>query len=278
MEIDRRTLESMSLETIRTMAVQRVRDGEQPTAVSRSFGLCRTTIYRWLRAVQTGGQEALRSRKATGRPPRISAGQKQQVGRWLNGQHPPQYGFHSPLWTRRIVAELVQKRLQTRLSITAVGRLLYDLGIPPQKPLRRASERDPIAVERWKREEYPALRTRAIHLGAEIFFADEAGIRSDAAAARTWAPRGKTPVLGTTGTGQAVHTISAVTARGAFWYRTYRGRLTARTFIAFLRAFLRDRRTPVMLVLDRHPAHIAKAVVQFVQSTRGRLELHFLPG
>ncbi len=68
--------------------------------------------------------------------------------------------------------------------------------------------------------------------------------------------------------------LSAVTARGAFWYRTSTGRLTAPTF----EAFLTGRRQPVLLVLDRHPAQIATRVAPCVQAPRGRLELHFLPG
>jgi hypothetical protein len=67
-----------------------------------------------------------------------------------------------------------------------------------------------------------------------------------------------------------VNAISALTARGALWYRTYTGRLNAPTFEAFLRAFLRGRRQPVLLVLDRHPAHIAKRIAQLVQAQRGR--------
>jgi transposase len=75
-----------------------------------------------------------------------------------------------------------------------------------------------------------------------------------------------------------VSAISAVNRLGAFWYNVYTGRLNAAQFILFLKNFLRCRRRPVFLVVDRHPAHIAKAVGEFVQSLRGRLELHFLPG
>jgi hypothetical protein len=75
-----------------------------------------------------------------------------------------------------------------------------------------------------------------------------------------------------------VNAIAAVTARGAFWYRTSTGRLNALTFEGFLRAFLTRRRHRVLLVLDRHPAHIATRIARFVQAQRGRVELHFLPG
>jgi len=144
--------------------------------------------------------------------------------------------------------------------------------------LRRAYERDPAAIERWKREQYPTLQKRAKRRGADLFFLDEAGIRSDAPLQRTWGAKGQTPVVATRGQRQSVNALSAVNLRGAFWYNVYTGRLNKEQFIVFLKDFLRHRRRPVFLVVDRHPAHIANWVAEFVPSLRGRLELHFLPG
>lgn len=278
MRIDGRGLAHDTLETIRLMAVRRVREGEAPSEVIKGYGFCRTTIYRWLRQADAKGEESLKSRKATGRPPALTARQKAAVARWITGKDPRQYGLDFGLWTRQIVSELIWKRFGKRLAVTSVGRLLAELGITPQKPLRRAYERDPEAVKHWVEEEYPKLRKRAKRRGADIFFLDEAGVRSDSALGRTWGPRGRTPVVETSGRRQAVNAISAVTPSGAFWYDVYTERLTAVLFIELLRSFLRRRRRPVMLVLDSHPAHKAKAVAEFVQSQRGRLELHFLPG
>lgn len=278
MRIDGRGLAHETLETIRRMAVRRVKDGEAPSAVIKSYGFCRTTIYRWLRQARRSGEEALKARKATGRPPGLKKRQKAAVARWISGKDPRQYGFDFGLWTRQIVAELIKRRFGVQLSVTAVGRLLAELGITPQKPLRRAYERDPEAVERWMKEEYPALRKRAQRLGADIFFLDEAGVRSDSALGRTWAPKGRTPVVATSGQRQSINAISAVAPRGAFWYEVYGGRLNGSRFVDLLGNFMTRRRRPVMMILDRHPAHIAKVVADFVQSQEGRLELHFLPG
>jgi len=276
--IDGRTLSHEVSEHIRLMAVRRVRAGERPSAVIRSYGLCRTTIYKWLRASKRGGEKALRARKHPGRKPFLSPKQKLQVRRWINGKDPRQYGFDFGLWTRGIVGELIEERFGVRLGVTAVGRLLAELDITPQKPLRRAYERDPVAIERWTREEYPRLRARAKRVGARIFFLDEAGVRSDQVLGRTWGLRGQTPEVPTRGRRQSVSAISAVNARGAFWWAIYRERLNATRFVGHLRAFMRGRKGRVFLVLARHPAHVAKVVARYVQSLRGRLELHFLPG
>jgi len=278
MKIDGRTVSHEALEEIRKMAVARVKAGEPASAVIRSYGFTRAAIYKWLRAERQGGEAALRSRRGTGRPRRLTARQMEKVRGWINGKDPRQYGFDFGLWTRRIVSALIEKKFGIRLSIISTGRVLARLGITPQKPLRRAYERDPEAIARWITEEYPAIRQRARKRGAKIFFLDEAGVRSDPVLGRTWAPKGETPVVPTSGQRQAVNAISAINPKGAFWYAVFTGKFNAARCVEFLRAFLKRRRQPVLLVLDRHPAHIAKVVARFVQEQAGRLELFFLPG
>jgi len=278
MKIDGRKHDHKTLETIRKMAIRRIREGEKPSVVIKSYGLCRTSIYRWMRAVKSGGLKSLDSRKHLGPAPKLTDKQKQLVRRWICGKDPRQHGFDFGLWTRRIVAEMIRQKFKKTLSITSVGRLLAELQITPQKPLRRAYERDPQAVEAWKAVAYPKLKKRAKRRGADIFFLDEAGIRSDAPLQRTWGVKGQTPIVKTSGQRQSVSAISAVTARGEFWYSVYTGRLNAARFVEFLKQFMRHRRRPVFLVVDGLPAHKAKLVATYVHSLKGKLELHFLPG
>ena len=124
MKIDGRALTHETSATIRRMAVKRVQEGEAPSAVIQSYGLCRTTIYRWLRAHRRGGLKALRARRHPGRTPHLTPQQKLTVRRWISGKDPRQYGFDFGLWTRKIVAELIAKKFGVRLGVTAVGRLL----------------------------------------------------------------------------------------------------------------------------------------------------------
>jgi len=261
------------------MAVERVQEGEAASAVIASYGFCRTTIYKWLTKVKRGGRgDPLRSRKGTGRPSKLTARQQQQVFRWINGKDPRQYGFDFGLWTRRIVAELIAERFGVELSLASVGKLLASLHLTPQKPLTRAYERDPVAIEAWKRKTYPKLAARAKREGAEIYFWDESGFRADAVQGKTWGMRGHTPIVEVPGSRQSISAASAVNAKGAFWFVTYKGGMTAELFVALLKVIMRGRRKPLFLVLDSLPAHKAKMVQAYVESTKGKLELHFLPG
>ena len=97
---DGRSLDHQTLETIRTMAVTRVREGERPSVVIASYGFHRCTIYRWLKTTRGCGHNltALASRLATGRPRTLTAAQERQVFRWINGKNTTQYGFDFELW------------------------------------------------------------------------------------------------------------------------------------------------------------------------------------
>jgi transposase len=81
MKRDGRTLDHATLETIRTRAVERVREGERPSKVIASYGFHRCTIYGWLKAARSRGHglRALASRPATGRPRTLTAAQERQV-------------------------------------------------------------------------------------------------------------------------------------------------------------------------------------------------------
>lgn len=278
MKKDGRKISRGARETIRMMAVQRVKEGEKPSDVIKSFGLCRTTIYLWLRAAEKGGKAALRARKHPGPPHKLSREARRQVYHWVCGKDPRHYNFDTGLWTRQIVAELIQRKTRKKISVPTAGRLLHEIGIMPQKPLRRAYERDPKAIAKWKRKEFPNIKKRAKKRHAGVFFLDEAGIRSDGPLQRTWGPKGKTPTVQTSGQRQSINAISSVGMNGAFWYTTYTKTLDGPRFVGLLKEFMRTRRKPVTLIIDKHPAHIANVVKDYVKETKGKLEIFFLPG
>jgi len=200
------------------------------------------------------------------------------VFRWINGKDPRQYGLDFGLWTRQIAATLIEQKFGVRLGVTAVGRLLSRLGLTPQKPLQRAYQRDPQAIERWQRETYPAIALAAKGSGADIFFWDESGFRADTVHGKTWGLRGETPVVHRPGQRQSISAASAINARGAFWFCTYQGALDGVRFVGMLKQLMRYRKRGLHLIVDGLPAHKKAVVKDYVQSIGGKLTLHFLPG
>ena len=280
MKKDGRTHDRKTQEAMRMMAVERILEGEDVAVVMASYGLCRTTGYKWLAKVRGRGRgkHCLAARKGTGRKPKLTRVQKAQVFRWVNGKNPMQYGFDFALWTRHVVRDLIFQKFNVSLSVTSVGSLLAELDLTPQKPLQRAYQRDPEAIERWRRDTFPAIARQSRAEGAEIYFWDESGFRADAVQGKTWALRGTTPVVSRPGQRQSISAASAVNAKGGFWFTTYKGALNGELFVELLKKLMHRRKKPLHLVVDGLPAHKKAVVKTYVAATEGRLTLHFLPG
>ena len=280
MKRDGRTLSHETLEEMRKTAVLRMNEGERPAVVAASFGMHRSWAFKCRAAAKGKGKglRALRSTKAGGRPRKLSAWQEQRVFRWVNGKNPQQYGFDFGLWTRQIVQALVLDRFEVNLSLASIGTMLARLGLTAQKPLQRAYQRDPQAIELWQTVTYPGIAAQAKRDGAEVFFWDESGFRADTVHGKTWGRRGQTPVVQRPGQRQSISAASAVNSKGAFWFQTYAGALTGELFVELLGKLMYRRRKPIHLVVDGLPAHKKSVVAQYVANTGGRLTLHFLPG
>ena len=188
---DGRSLDHKTLEEIRIRAVERVQAGESPEVVIQALGFTRSVIYAWLARYRAGGWGALKARGLKGRPMKIKPAQMRWLYRAITGKSPLQFRFEFALWTREMIRVLLWERFQLKLSLASVGRLLRQLGLTCQRPLFRAMEQDPKRVRLWLEEEYPAIREQARQAGAEIYFGDEAGVRSDCHAGRPGAPKAR---------------------------------------------------------------------------------------
>lgn len=275
---DGRKLDHKTLEQLRIRAVRQIEQGVHPEQIAQALGMTRAAVYSWLAKYREGGLDALKARPVPGRPPKLSGAQLRRLYALIVGNDPRQLQFAFALWTRDMVRDLIRREFGVHLSAVSVGRLLRKLGLSPQRPLYRAYQQNPEAVQRWRVEDYPQIRAEAQQVGATIWFADEAGVRSDYHAGTTWAPVGQTPVVMATGERVAINLISAVTAKGALRFAAYDGNLNSPVFIDFCRRLLHDAPGPVFLVLDGHPVHRSNAVKAFAASTNGRLRLFFLPG
>lgn len=276
-KLDGRKLDHKTREAIRKRAVQRILAGESPEAVAQTLGYHRSAVYQWLNRHKEGGIEALTYKKIPGAKPKLTATQKKKIFDIVTLKNPEQLKFPFALWTLAMVRQLIIDQFKVTLSEVSVGRLLKELGLTPQKPLRRAWQQDPVRVEKWLSEEYPAIQKEAKKLGATIYFGDEAGVRSDYHSGTTWALKGQTPVVRTTGSRFSINMISAVSAKGAMRFMTIKGRTTTDTFIEFLERLIKNQEKPVFLIVDGHPVHRSKRVQLFVGATKGKLKLFILP-
>jgi len=262
---------------LRRNAVRQVLAGESPEDVARIVGRHRSWIYRALKAYETKGEEGLGVHKAPGKLPILDDRKRQALRKVILGKTPDQLKMEFSLWTVDQVVAYIVQRWEIRLSISTATRVLHDLGLSFQKPLTKAFQQDPQAVAKWLEVEYPKIRTKAKRQKAEIFFGDEAGLRSDHHSGRTWGEKGKTPVVVATGARFGFNVVSAVNNHGKFCWMIHEGRFGSDQFIDFIKRLVKGRKRKVFLVVDGHSAHKSKKVMEFVDSHSMQIELFFLP-
>jgi transposase len=116
------------MESRRLMAAQDLQTGLSQSQVARKFGVSRTTASRWNRALSGKGVEALRKRRAPGRPSRLTAEQLAGAAE-IYQAGPRAAGFDSDRWTTMRFAEAINQRFGVRYDPDHVGRIMHRLGL-----------------------------------------------------------------------------------------------------------------------------------------------------
>lgn len=276
---DTRTLSPAGQEAVRFRVVAAIRNGMRKSEAARVFGVSRTSIDTWLAKVASTNINALKSKKR-GRKPgsRLKGHEAANIVRTITDRCPDQLKMPFVLWTRPAVQQLLVDRLGVSVSLSTVGRYLKHWGFTPQKPLRRAYERDPVAVRRWLECEYPSIQRRAKAENAEIHWGDQMGLRSDHQVGTSYSRRGCTPVVRCTGKRFGCNMMSSITNHGTLRFMVFKRRFTSEVMVAFCRRLLRTVGQKVYLILDRHPVHRSRVVQEWLSRHRARIELFLLPG
>jgi transposase len=216
-------------------------------------------------------------KKRGGRPAKLDAKALRWVYRTVTLKDPRQFKFPFALWTLKMIRELIRRELRVSLGTSSVWRLLRQLGLSVQRPLWRAYQQKPEEVEKWLNEEYPKIEALARRNKAEIYFGDEAGVRSDFHSGGTWGVKGKTPIVSSTGSRFGLNMISAVNKRGLMRFMVVKGKVNSQVFIDFIKRLLYGTERMIFLIVDGHPAHKSKKVTKFVESVNDRFRLFYLP-
>jgi transposase len=276
--IDARKLPPKAQEALRFRAVKAVEDGMTHEEAARVFGVARTTVTNWVKLYKKGSNEALKIKKR-GRPRggKLMGWQAAAIVRMIIDRCPDQMKFPFALWTREAVAQLIKRKYSIELSIWTVGRYLRGWGLSPQKPIRRAYERNPVAVGQWLHSKYPAIRYKARKEKAGIHWGDEMGVRSDHQVGRSWGIKGQKPVVEGTGKRFRCNMISSITNQGTLRFKVFEGSFNISVFQDFLKRLIKSSKNKVFLILDRHPVHRSKTISKWAEANKDKIEIFFLP-
>jgi transposase len=249
-------------------------------AIAAQAGLSRTGAIDICRRFAAEGAKGLVS-KPRGRKPDeqrlLDAAQEAEVQGLIRRHTPDELGLPFALWSRAAVGALIARRCGVALAVRTVGKYLARWGFTAQKPIRRAYEQDPAAVRRWLRREYPAIVARARQAQGVIFWGGETGLRSDDVRGRSYAPRGRTPLVRVCHKRAGLSLISAVTNRGELRWMIVEGAVNAPALMRFLGRLVRDARRKAFLILDRLKAHRARLTRDWLADHRSEIEVHYLP-
>ena len=277
---DARSISHHSKETLRLRAVKAVIEkGKKQNEVAELFGITKQAINGWVKKYRTGGYQSLKA-KCKGRPKKSSIlkpWQASLVVRTISNKTPDQLKFPFMLWTRDAIAELIKIKFDISLSRWSIGRLLKKWGFTPQKPAKRSYFQNSEKTQYWLDREYPEIVKEAKKEKAEIQWLDEMGARSDDQVGRTYSKKGKTPEVMVSGVRFSCNFVSTITNLGKLRFMSFKERFTTDVFIKFLQRLTKNMNKKIYLILDSHPVHKSKRVMQWLKENKDKLRFFFLP-
>ena len=277
---DGRSIPDAALGVLRERAVAMHEAGNAQLAIAAALGVHKNTVHRWLKGWRVAGSAALKTKKRGrrhGAQRLLDAGQAAEVQQLMIEHPPDQLELPWALWGREAVRDLARARFGVTLALRTVSDYLRRWRFTPQRPVKRALERQDAAIQAWLAGHYPKIAARAKAEGAVIHWGDETGISHQAVHGRSFAPKGKTPVLRRPATRRTLSMISAVTNRGTLRFMLYEGALNTTLFLTFLQRLLRSARSKVFLIVDNLKVHKAGKVQAWVAQHQDKIELVFLP-
>lgn len=279
MSNDSRSLTPEAQAALRIRTLQAIQGGMRRGKAAKTFQVTTQAIRNWFRIYKKGGWEGL-SGKPRGRPKTggsLKDWQAKNICKIICDRVPDQLRMPFVLWTADAVRELIHRKYGIRVSTRTVQRYLKAWGFTPQKPVRQAYERDPKAVERWLKKEYPDLVKRAKAKKASIFWGDEMGVRSDHQAGRFYSPKGKTPIRQGTGKRFSANMLSIISNRGKLAFMVFTGKFKSKVLIGFFSRVIRHVNRKVILILDSHPVHQSRETRKWLDAHKNQIEVVFLP-
>lgn len=277
---DARTLAPAAQEEKRRTAVRLRQAGESFVEIGAVLGVHYMTVSGWWDRFQAGGLDALAARprgRRVGTQRTLTAQQERTIRRLVADKTPDQLRMPFALWTRAAIGELIRTRYGIRMPVRTIGHYLQRWGFTPQKPLKRAYEQRPAAIQRWLEHDYPAIAARAKREHAEIHWGDETSLSTSDPRGRGFAPRGHTPVLTVVSRRKSVSFLSTVTNQGLVRFMVLEGPLSAQLLIRFLRRLLRNTERKVFLILDNLNVHKAANVRAWVAAHAHEIAIFYLP-
>ena len=252
-------------------------DDQSVQTVAQRLGVCKQTIYNWVRAFLLRRWASLRAHKSSGRPAKLKQAQKQRLGELIDAG-PEAAGYDTGCWNSALIQDLIWREFGCLYNVHYLSELLRSLGYSYQKARYVSDHLDETARQAWLNLTWPTIVADARRRGALLLFGDEASFAQWGSLGYTWAKRGQQPLVKTAGKRKGYKVWGLIDYfSGRLFYRTQSERLTASRYCDFLLSVLAATDQPIILIQDGARYHTAKETQAFVVQQAARLRVHQLP-
>jgi len=245
--------------------------------IAAALGVTEGAVSQWVTAARRGGRDALASQLShRGRTSKLTTEQRRLIPDFLwHGAEA--YGFHGDVWTCERVAGVLYEEFGISYSKSQVSRLLKNLGWTPQVPITRAIQRDEKEIERWRAQAWPLLKRKAQRERRNLVFVDESGFYLLPSIVKTYAPKGRTPIVNEWQTRDHLSVMGGVTDKGRVYSLVRSTSLNGWHCIEFLVHLGRLVGDRLLVIWDRSPIHRRAELQAFVADAGDMIHLEPLP-
>lgn len=278
--LDLRKLNRDELSMVRGQVVRLKKKGLKGKEIESLTGVRTNRISEIWSMYKKGGNKAIEPEKSGRKPGTCTLLTKQQekeVQQIIIDKTPDQLKMSFALWTRQAICDLVKRKYRIELSLRSATNYLKRWGFTCQRPAKKAYAQDDIKVNRFMKEEYPAISKRAAVENAEIYWGDETGVSNQEYYQRGFSPKGVTPVIRVESKHERINMISAITGHGSLRFMIYDGAMNQKLLIDFMRRLVKDAGRKVFLILDNLKAHHGKLVAAWLEKNRDKIEVFYIP-
>lgn len=264
----------------RHLAIRLFHEGKVRKEIATIVGVHYTVVCKWIRSWRKGGETAITLKKrgrGSVEQRMLTQSQETALKKLLTEKNPQQLKLPFALWNRKAIQSAIYQMWRIEIAIRTIGDYMKRWGFTPQKPIKKAYERNPEAVKNWLDITYPEIKKLAKTEGAEIYWGDETGIRNDCQHSRGYAPKGKTPTVVINAKRFSLNMISAVNNQGKLRFMVYEQNMNARVLLRFMRRLIKDAGRKVFMILDNLRVHHAKLVKAWLERHSDIIEVFYLP-
>jgi transposase len=278
--INLRKLVAGELKQVRSQVVRLKKMGKTGKEIEEITGVRPNRISEIWTAYQREGESALAPKKRgrkKGTCMTLTKEESREIRKVIISKTPEQLKLNGFLWTLAKISEYIRDTYHKEVSVRSLTNYMKRWGLTCQRPTKRACGQDIARIEKFKREEYPAIAKRAKAENAEIYWGDETGVCNRENYERGFAEKGHPPVLPLPTKQERVNMLSAITNQGSVRFMVYEETMNQRLFIDFMSRLVKDAKRKVFFIVDNLKVHHGKLAAAWLEEHKDKIELFFLP-